>query len=333
MIIVVEGHDVEVDDSFAKLSSAEQEKTVNEIAASLKLSNPAATSDKSPEAQMARLGERMAAATTPAVEAVQQVVTTPEIASAAIAPAVRSMPGPNIAPSQPGSPWSQVVKAWIAGEAPQPSSALGNIVKTLGGQAPTTPVSPASIPKPEPYYRPGPVPTAIQKGADIARTLLTQGNIANLISPFKEGIVPGIVDLASKTGLAKVTPSQAVGAAGRFAGGMLTAPENLMLAPYQMAAREAQQIRANPEAPGLERQPYAMTVRGEMPTQGAAAAANVRRGIVNRPFGNVAPEERALLEEERQRKLKNAIQLEAASRIRSTGGLQNYIRNWPGGTQ
>ena len=31
MIIVVEGHDVEVDDSFAKLSSAEQEKTVNEI--------------------------------------------------------------------------------------------------------------------------------------------------------------------------------------------------------------------------------------------------------------------------------------------------------------
>ena len=95
----------------------------------------------------------------------------------------------------------------------------------------------------------------------------------------------------------------------------------------------AQQIRANPEAPGLERQPYAMTVRGEMPTQGAAAAANVRRGIVNRPFGNVAPEERALLEEERQRKLKNAIQLEAASRIRSTGGLQNYIRNWPGGTQ
>ena len=298
MIIVVEGHDVEVDDSFAKLSSAEQEKTVNEIAASLKLSNPAAVSDKSPEAQMARLGERMAAATTPAIEAIQQVVTTPEIASAAIAPAMRTNIPPAVYMTQGGAP---------------------GVIE---------PVAPAAA-----QTRPGPVPTAIQKGADIARTLLTQGNIANLISPFKEGIVPGIVDLASKTGLAKVTPSQAVGAAGRFAGGMLTAPENLMLAPYQMAAREAQQIRANPEAPGLERQPYAMTVRGEMPTQGAAAAANVRRGIVNRPFGNVTPEERALLEEERQRKLKNAIQLEAASRIRSTGGLQNYLSTWFGGNQ
>lgn len=302
MIIVVEGHDVEVDDSFAKLSSAEQEKTVNEIAASLKLSNPAATSDKSPEAQMARLGERMAAAVTPAVEAVQQAVTTPEIATAAIAPAMRTNIPPAAYMTEPGVP---------------------GLIE---------PVAPASA-----QTRPGPVPGMLQKGTDIARTLMTQGNIANIVAPFKQGIVPGLADIISKTGLANITPAQAIkggaAAAGRFAGGMLTAPENLMLAPYQMAAREAQQIRANPEAPGLERQPYAMTVRGEMPTQGAAAAANVRRGIVNRPFGNVTPEERALLEEERQRKLKNAIQLEAASRIRSTGGLQNYLSTWFGGNQ
>ena len=61
--------------------------------------------------------------------------------------------------------------------------------------------------------------------------------------------------------------------------------ENMFTLPYTMAAYEQEKIRANPTAPGLEYNPYAQTVRGEYPTQGAAGAANTRQAVANMPTG------------------------------------------------
>jgi hypothetical protein len=69
-----------------------------------------------------------------------------------------------------------------------------------------------------------------------------------------------------------------------------TAPENLLSAPYGMAAYEQAKIRSNPNAPGLENNPYAQTIRGEYNTQGQAGAANQRSAISNmNTAGNPQP--------------------------------------------
>lgn len=91
-------------------------------------------------------------------------------------------------------------------------------------------------------------------------------------------------------GSVKSMPGRTLGFAGRAAGGILTAPENLALLPYNMAAYEQEKIRANPNAPEYATNPYAQAYRGEYPTQGAAGAANTRAAIRNmNTAGNPAP--------------------------------------------
>lgn len=106
--------------------------------------------------------------------------------------------------------------------------------------------------------------------------------------------------------IGQTTPQQAVQAGTGFAkniGGRVLsgalAPESAVMMPYQMAAYEQEKIRANPTAPGLEFNPYAQTVRGEAATQGRAGAANQMRAVANQPYGNVNPQERAILEQDR----------------------------------
>lgn len=106
--------------------------------------------------------------------------------------------------------------------------------------------------------------------------------------------------------------------AGNVAKGLVAgavAPESALMMPYQMAAYEQEKIRANPNAPEYANNPYAQQYRGEYATQGQAGAANARRAVVNSPFGNVTPEEKAILEEDRQRKLKMIMQYEAAKKV------------------
>lgn len=120
--------------------------------------------------------------------------------------------------------------------------------------------------------------------------------------------------------LSKATPQQAVQAAAGFAknvGGRVLsgalAPESAVLMPYQMAAYEQEKIRANPNAPGLEYNPYAQTVRGEAATQNRAGAANQMRTVANMPYGNVTPQERAILDQDRQ--MKETIRKKALERV------------------
>lgn len=95
----------------------------------------------------------------------------------------------------------------------------------------------------------------------------------------------------------------ALGGAARGLGSALVtgavAPESAFLMPYQMAAYEQDKIRANPNAPGLEYNPYAQVQRGEAPTTRAAGAANQRRAVANMPYGNVTAKERDMLEKDR----------------------------------
>lgn len=114
--------------------------------------------------------------------------------------------------------------------------------------------------------------------------------------------------------------TQAVGnvarGAGKIGGALVRgalAPESAVLMPYQMAAYEQEKIRVNPDAPGLEYNPYAQTVRGEAATQSRAGAANQMRTVANMPYGNVSPQERAILDQDRQ--MKEAIRKKALERV------------------
>jgi len=116
-----------------------------------------------------------------------------------------------------------------------------------------------------------------------------------------------------KSGAGKV--ASGVGRVGGAVVRGLVAPESALLMPYQMAAYEQEKIRQNPNAPGLENNPYAQQYRGEYATQGQAGAANARRAVINAPYGNVTAEERKILDEDRKRKMQMQIQIEAAKRI------------------
>jgi hypothetical protein len=120
--------------------------------------------------------------------------------------------------------------------------------------------------------------------------------------------------------LGQTSPQQAVQAGAGFAknigGRLLTgaiAPESAVMMPYQMAAYEQEKIRANPNAPGLQYNPYAQTVRGEASTQNRAGAANQMRTVANMPYGNVNPQERAILEQDRM--MRENIRKKAYERV------------------
>lgn len=106
---------------------------------------------------------------------------------------------------------------------------------------------------------------------------------------------------------------QMAGTAGRTLGSAVAAPENLFTVPYSMAAYEQEKIRANPQAPGLEYNPYAQVQRGEFGTQQQAAQANRRRAVAGQTYGGLNPQEQQMLDADRQ--LSYAIRLKAARKV------------------
>ena len=127
-------------------------------------------------------------------------------------------------------------------------------------------------------------------------------------TPFRE--VVGNTVNAAKQGLG------AVGGAARGLGSALVsgaiAPESAFLMPYQMAAYEQDKIRANPNAPGLESNPYAQVQRGEYATTRQAGAANQRSAVRNQRYGGLTAEEQAILDKDR---LNMQMRVQAAKRV------------------
>jgi hypothetical protein len=159
-----------------------------------------------------------------------------------------------------------------------------------------------------------------------AMDLVKLGQIAGQITPriageFLGSPIKSVKDLASAyvaghpmAGQALNTPLKAVpGALMRGLGGAIAAPESAFLMPYNMAAYEQAKIRQNPNAPGLEFNPYAQTVRGEAATQARAGAANQMRTVANMPYGNVTPEERAMLDEDAR--IRSTIRKKALEKV------------------
>ena len=122
----------------------------------------------------------------------------------------------------------------------------------------------------------------------------------------------------SRMGSGLASGARAVG--GAVAQGAV-APESAFLMPYQMAAYEQEKIRQNPSAPEYKTNPYAQTVRGEAATQGQAGAMNARNAVATMPFGNVTPQERAILEQDQR----DRQQRQAKAVLAQPPTAQNFI--------
>lgn len=204
---------------------------------------------------------------------------------------------------------------------PQPSENVG----TYAAQAAGTPaiggvnytnVSPAGPVVPGQTMKQGIIPYVAEdmsKVAGITAKNATLGHALELIK--KEGLTGAGAELA-KAVLHPFTEQTLAGAAKNIGGGLvqgLTAPENLMTLPYNMAAYEQAKIRQNPYAAGLESNPYAQTVRGEATTQAKAGEANRMKALTSMPFTGVSPQERQMLEEDAR--MRNAIRKKAFQKV------------------
>jgi hypothetical protein len=142
--------------------------------------------------------------------------------------------------------------------------------------------------------------------------------VATMGKKILQSVMPGSQTTIAE-GLGAVGQGLRAGAgglanAGKFIASGAIAPENLLTLPYQMAAYEQEKIRANPNAPGLENNPYAQTVRGEYKTQGQAGAANQRQALINNipGYANMSPEEKQIMDQDRIRML---MQYKAAQKV------------------
>lgn len=126
----------------------------------------------------------------------------------------------------------------------------------------------------------------------------------------------GSIEMLKGNPTAPGTNPYATPAAGpvRTAGPVLSSavPAAAFSAPYAMAAYEQERIRANPNAPGLETNPYAQQYRGEYATQGAAGAANRRQAIAGQQYGGLSESDQMTLDQDR---LNMAIRLRAAKKV------------------
>jgi hypothetical protein len=224
----------------------------------------------------------------------------------------QSSAAPQAAPSPSLAPQAVSMGAQVAGELPAAAGAIRSGVQALGNM---------------PYQTAARVATdvgSMMAGHPPYASMIKMGTDAATGMPLKE--IAGNAFSAAKNMVGQGAGTLATGA--RNVGGALLrgamAPESLFALPYQMAAYEQEKIRANPTAPGLEYNPYAQTVRGEYATQGQAGAANTRRAVINAPFGNVNPQERAILEQDRQEKMRRMMQMEAARRVSGPVAPQQF---------
>lgn len=169
------------------------------------------------------------------------------------------------------------------------------------------------------------VKPAMQVAASQGGDLLKLGKIAGQVTPSIIGEWLGsplksAKDIASAyaaghpmaSTIGNMPLRQMPAAAARGLGAMALAPENLLAAPYIMAGYEREKINRNPTAPEYEYNPYAQTVRGQFPTQGAAGAANRRQAIAGQQYGGLTAEQQAMLEQDR---IDQAIRRKAASKV------------------
>lgn len=157
---------------------------------------------------------------------------------------------------------------------------------------------------------------AMQTAADIAGIVSHGVPVGSMVKGALSANAGTIGDVATNAANMVRQGAGAIGAGARGVGSALVtgavAPESAFLMPYQMAAYEQDKIRANPNAAGLESNPYAQVQRGEYATTRAAGAANQRSAVRNQRYGGLTPEEQAILEKDR---LNMQMRVQAAKRV------------------
>ena len=175
-----------------------------------------------------------------------------------------------------------------------------------------------------------PVSQMARGAIDIGSVMAGHPPYASIANQVFNPNATSVAETAGKIGTMARQGAGAVANFGRNVGGAVVqgalAPESAFLMPYQMAAYEQEKIRQNPNAPGLQTNPYAQTVRGEAATQGQAGAMNARNAVATMPFGNVTPQERMILEQDqRDRQQRQARQAQARATLAQPPTAQNFI--------
>ena len=182
---------------------------------------------------------------------------------------------------------------------------------------PATAIS-AVRPVAETYSERAPVLQHLKDAYNVAKNVLTkvgpEGKAEILAHPIAtaKAFIQGMPGYQYIQNPMKIPPA-ALGTVGEAAGGILTAPENLITLPYGMSAYEQQKIKSDPNNPNYQYNPFAQAYRGEFTTQGKAAASNRREAIANMPYGNVTPEEQRMLDEDRM--MRSAIRKKAFEKV------------------
>lgn len=179
---------------------------------------------------------------------------------------------------------------------------------------PFGPVAPVQMGAAE--MKSGILPYVAEDMSKVAATTANNATLGHALELIKKEGLTGAGAEFAKAALHPFTGQTLTGAAKNIGRGFaqgLTAPENLLTLPYNMAAYEQEKIRQNPNAPGLENNPYAQVVRNEAPTQAKAGEANRMKALSSMPFGNVTPEERRMLEEDMQ--IKSIVRKKALQKV------------------
>ena len=321
MKLEVQGHVVEVDDSFGQMSPAEQEKTVNEIASSIGAKGSA--EPKTPEYKPSAMDYAGAIPKTAVDIASEHPVLAGGLAYGA-ANLASKIPG--VAPVANALGETFIPKYTMAKNILQ---GAGNWAENFAGRNFGTQAQALADLAHQSRMAGGAVDPEILKQAahSVAQKM---GGTVPAATQAAEAVAPAAAEAVAPAAQSGVR--QAAGQLGsRLLGAGATALEMgnapmAMLAPYQMAAHEQAKIRANPTAPEYANNPYAQTVRGEAATQTQAGAANTRQALIGQQYGGLSPEEQAIMQQERQRQMMQQQKMQKAKTILAQPPTpQNYM--------
>jgi len=198
--------------------------------------------------------------------------------------------------------------------APQAVSAVANTVQQMAAQAPE---AMNAVRAGAQTVANMPVQQAVRGAIDVGSMMAGHPPYASMFKMATDTATgTPVKEVIGNTVNAVRQGAGALGAGARGLGSALLtgalAPESALMMPYQMAAYEQDKIRANPNAAGLEFNPYAQVQRGEYATQRQAGAANQRSAVRNQRYGGLTAEEQAILDKDR---LNMQMRVQAAKRV------------------
>ena len=283
MKLEINGKPVEVDDSFAKLSPEDQQKTVNEIAASM-TPKETITAQEPGMIQNAVNNAGEAVGLNPNQTASLETYAAQAAARPMIGGPISPSAGLQAAQQQLFPDMARPGTGFQPGPVLKPGFAAANEVGQLGKIAgKVTPNIVSEV-----------LQTPLQSTRDFVQAFTERYAGDSLNKSIGQGLSSAKSAMTNPQTYMNVAKG-----AGRMAVAGLTAPENLMLLPYTMSADERAKIAANPNAPEYRSNPLAMATRGQYQNPGVAGAANQQAAVANQRYGGLSAQEQSILQKDR----------------------------------